>query len=147
MIRLKFSNDMTDSVCHLVKEHMFHYEENWTDAAVRRFIIRVKPECLDDLYDVRMADMYGMYNEAVDIRYSASVKLLCQLKDRISQILAKQNALSLKDLAVNGRDLIAAGIPAGKELGRILNELMNCVIEDPDMNEKNKLLAVAEKIR
>ena len=147
MIRLKFSNDMTDSVCHLVKEHMFHYEENWTDAAVRRFIIRVKPECLDDLYDVRMADLYGMYNEAVDIRYSASVKLLCQLKDRISQILAKQNALSLKDLAVNGRDLIAAGIPAGKELGRILNELMNCVIEDPDMNEKNKLLAVAEKIR
>ncbi len=147
MTRLKFSNEMIDSVCHLVKEHMFHYEESWTDAAVRRFIIRVRSECLDDLYDVRMADMFGMYNQPVDIRYSASIKLLLELKDRIAGIMEKQNALSLKDLAVNGRDLIAAGIPAGKELGRILNELMDCVIEDPSMNEKNKLLAVAEKIR
>ena len=60
--------------------------------------------------------------------------------------MAKQDALSLKDLAVNGRDLIAEGIPAGKELGRILKELLDCVIEDPAMNEKERLLEVAKKI-
>ena len=144
MTRLKFSNEMTDSVCHLVKEHMFHYEESWTDAAVRRFIIRVKAECLDDLFDVRMADMYGMYNQQVDIRYSQSIKLLCELKDRITKILDEENALSLKDLAVNGKDLIQLGIPAGKKLGLILNELLNCVIEDPAMNTKEQLLEVAK---
>ena len=146
MTRLKFSNDMTDSVCHLVKEHMFHYESSWSDAAVRRFIMRVKPEYLEDLYDLRLADMYGMYNEPVDVRYSASVALLLELKDRVENELSKKSALSLKSLAVNGRDLMAIGIPAGKELGRILNELLDCVIEDPQMNEKSRLLEVAKKI-
>lgn len=145
MIRLKFSNDMTDSVCHLVKEHMFHYENSWTDAAVRRFIMRVGPECLEDLYDLRLADMYGMYNEPVDVRYSASVALLLELKDRVNAELKKKTALSLKSLAVNGRDLMNIGIPAGKELGRILNELLDCVVEDPAMNDREKLLETAKK--
>ncbi len=146
MIRLKFSNDMTDSVCHLVKEHMFHYENSWTDAAVRRFIMRVGPECLEDLYDLRLADMYGMYNEPVDVRYSASVALLLELKERVEKELEKKTALSLKSLAVNGRDLMNIGIPAGKELGRILNELLDCVVEDPSMNDREKLLETAKKI-
>jgi hypothetical protein len=125
---------------------MFHYETNWSDAAVRRFIVRVKPECLEDLYDLRLADMYGMYNEKVDVRYSASVALLHELDDRIQKELKKKTALSLKSLAVNGRDLMAAGIPAGKELGRILNELLDCVLEDPEMNERDRLLETAKKI-
>ena len=146
MTQLKFSNEMINNVCHLVKEHMFHYETNWSEAAVRRFIIRVKPECMEDLYDLRMADMYGMYNEPVDIRYSASIQLLLELKERVHSELEKKTTLSLKSLAVNGRDLMAAGIPAGKELGRILNELLECVIEDPEMNDKARLLEVAKRL-
>lgn len=146
MTRLKFSNDMISNVCHLVKEHMFHYESNWSEAAVRRFIIRVKPECMEDLYDLRLADMYGMYNEKVDVRYSESVKLLLELKARVEKELSKKTALSLKSLAVNGRDLMQLGIPAGKELGRILNELLECVIEDPAMNNKERLIETAKKI-
>lgn len=146
MTRLKFSNDMISNVCHLVKEHMFHYESNWSEAAVRRFIIRVKPECMEDLYDLRLADMYGMYNEKVDLRYSESVKLLLELKARVEKELSKKTALSLKSLAVNGRDLMQLGIPAGKELGRILNELLECVIEDPAMNNKERLIETAKKI-
>ena len=146
MTRLKFSNDMISNVCHLVKEHMFHYESNWSEAAVRRFIIRVKPEYMEDLYDLRLADMYGMYNEKVDVRYSESVKLLLELKVRVEKELSKKTALSLKSLAVNGRDLMQLGIPAGKELGRILNELLECVIEDPAMNNKERLIETAKKI-
>lgn len=146
MTRLKFSNDMISNVCHLVKEHMFHYESNWSEAAVRRFIIRVKPECMEDLYDLRLADMYGMYNEKVDVRYSESVKLLLELKARVEKELSKKTALSLKSLAVNGRDLMQLGIPAGKELGRILNELLECVIDDPAMNNKEMLIETAKKI-
>lgn len=146
MTRLKFSNDMISNVCHLVKEHMFHYESNWSEAAVRRFIIRVKPECMEDLYDLRLADMYGMYNEKVDVRYSESVKLLLELKARVEKELSKKTVLSLKSLAVNGRDLMQLGIPAGKELGRILKELLECVIEDPAMNNKERLIETAKKI-
>ena len=137
---------MIDNVCHLVKEHMFHYEENWTAAAVRRFIIRVRPECLEDLYDLRLADMYGMWNESVDIRYSSSVALLLELKERIQKELEKGTALTLKDLAVKGNDLINEGFEKGKKLGLILDQLLNCVIEDPSMNNKETLLNVARKM-
>ena len=146
LTRLKFSNSMIENVCHLVKEHMFHYESNWTKAAVRRFIIRVKPEYLEDLYDVRLADMYGMWNEPVDVRFSASIQLLLELKERIQNELENRTVLSLKDLAVNGNDLINAGFEKGKKLGLILNELLDCVIEDPSMNEKETLLNVAKKL-
>ncbi len=146
LIRLKFPNAVVNDVCHLVKEHMFHYESNWTDGAVRRFLVRVKPECLEDLYDLRLADMYGMYNQKVDLRYSESVKLLMELQDRIKEVMKNQNALSLKDLAVNGKILMENGIPAGKQLGIILNELLNSVLEDPSLNTKEKLLEIALKL-
>ncbi len=146
MTRLKFSNDMINQVTHLVKEHMFHYESNWTSAAVRRFIIRVKPECIEDLYDVRYADMYGMYNIPVEVKYSSSIQLLNELKDRILKEMDKNDVISLKTLAVNGKDLMENGIPAGKQLGVILNELLESVIEDPSQNEKEILLNMAKKI-
>ena len=100
----------------------------------------------EDLYDLRLADMYGMYNEKVDLRYSASITLLLELKDRVKKELEKKTALSLKTLAVNGSDLIKLGIPAGKEMGNILNELLNCVIEDPQMNQKETLLNTAKAL-
>lgn len=146
MIRLKFSNEMIDNVCHLVKEHMFHYEQNWSSSAVRRFIVRVRKENLEDLFDLRLADMYGMWNENVDVRYSDSVKLLLELKDRIKKELEKKSALTLKDLAVNGKDLISIGIPSGKKLGYILNELMNIVLEEPSQNDKDILLKIAKNL-
>ncbi len=144
--RLKFSNEEIADVSHLVKNHMFHYESSWSDAAVRRFIVRVGLEYIDELFDLRVADVYGMHNAEVNLRNSTTTENLLELTDRINAITAKQNALSLKDLAVNGKDLIENGIPAGKKLGLILNELFETVLEDPVMNEKEKLLSLAKKI-
>ncbi len=146
LTRLKFPNVTIKNVCHLIKEHMFNYESSWSSAAVRRFLVRVKPEYLEDLFDLRLADMYGMYNEPVDIRYSQSVALLLEFKERIKAEQQLHSALTLKDLAVNGKDLIAEGIPSGKMLGIILNELLECVLEDPEMNKKETLLKTAKAI-
>ena len=123
---------------------MFNYESNWTVPAVRRFIIRVGQEHLEDLFDLRLADMYGMHNQPIEYKYSAAINLLVELKDRIAVELEKNNALSLKDLAINGNDLIAAGFEKGKKLGLILNHLLDCVIEDPGMNSKEALLNIAK---
>lgn len=146
MTRLKFSNEMINSVTHLVKEHMFHYESNWSDAAIRRFLIRVGADNLEDLYDVRYADMYGMYNIPVNVKYSSAVELLNELDERIKIEIEKNAVISLKTLAVNGKDLMNMGIPAGKQLGIILNELLNAVIEDPAQNQKDLLLNMAKNI-
>lgn len=139
--RLHFSRQTTTYVCHLIAQHMFFYEPNWTDAAVRRFLVRIKyseyEHVLEDLFDLRRGDLFGMN------RITAPAEQLIAFQKRIEAVLEKDNALSLKDIAVNGKDLMAAGIPAGKELGIILNELFETVLDDPAMNTKEKLLPVA----
>ena len=145
LFRLKFSNAQADEVSHLVKNHMFFFEQHWTDAAVRRFIVRVGLDNIDNLFQLRYADIYGMHRVPV-VANSETVRNLNELRDRIDRVEAEKSALSLKDLAVNGKDLIALGIPAGKQIGHILNELFQCVLDDPAMNEREKLLRVAKSI-
>ncbi|MCR5400089.1 MAG: HD domain-containing protein, partial [Treponema sp.] len=65
LFRLKFPNSIIDNVCHLIENHMFFYESNWTDAAVRRFLVRTGYENLNDLFDLRLADVYGMHKKKV----------------------------------------------------------------------------------
>lgn len=143
---LKFSNAEIEHICTLIQNHMFHYESSWSDAAVRRFIVKAGKENIEDLIDLRLADMYGKYNEPVRIHDSAACDLLIEFKERIDSVTSQATALSLKDLAVNGKDLMANGIPAGKSLGFILNELLETVLDSPEMNQKEKLLELARNI-
>ena len=146
MTKLKFSNAEIDYVGHLIENPMFHYESSWSDAAVRRFIVRVGLDSFDDLIDLRLADMYGKYNADVRLHNSAGCANLVELTDRVKALAAQSCALSLKDLKVNGKDLIAEGIPAGKKLGKILNELFQTVLDDPEMNDREKLLKLAKNL-
>jgi len=137
LLRFRYPNAVIDRVCHLVEEHMFSYTENWTDAAVRRFVIRAGEENLSDLFALRRADIYGMAGH--EPRWDT----LLPLHNRIEEVLAHSRALSLKDLAISGNDLISLGIPPGKTIGIILNELLEAVLEDPDLNTKEKLMEIA----
>jgi tRNA nucleotidyltransferase (CCA-adding enzyme) len=138
--RLRFSNARINHVCHLIRHHMFHYTPEWSDAAVRRFIARVGFEYIDELFALRRADQYGMAGKQVD---SA---LLVEFKERIQAVRKANSALSLKDLAIGGKDLIDAGIPSGPVLGTILDQLLETVLDDPSMNRKEKLIAVAKEL-
>ena len=102
-------------------------------------------ENIDDLFALRLGDVYGMHRIPMD-PLSPSWKLLLELKERIARITEENNALSLHDLAVSGNDLMNAGIPKGKVLGFILKELLECVIDSPAMNNREKLLALAVNI-
>lgn len=146
LIRLKFPSATVNYVTHLVKQHMFHYESSWTNAAVRRFLIRVKDECLEDLFDLRLADVYGMHNKEIQFKNSETIKNLVELQKRIDAVKESNAALSLKDLAVTGKDLIANGIEPGKKLGVILNNLFETVVDDPGENTKEKLLEIAKNL-
>lgn len=145
MTALKFPNETIKNVVHLVQEHMFYYEHSWSDAAVRRFIIRVKPENIENLFSLRLADIYGMHRTPLK-EGSPAWNILLEFRKRIESVLEKKSALGIKDLAVNGRDLMQEGIPSGKAMGMILNELFETVTESPTMNEKEKLLALAKNI-
>ena len=139
-LRFRYPNAVMERVCHLIEEHMFHYEENWTDAAVRRFVIRAEAQNLPDLYALRRADFYGLAGKAPPRDF------LLPLAKRIEHCLAQSQALSLRDLAVSGKDLAAMGIPPGKRMGIILKELLDAVIDDPSLNTGEKLLEIAVKL-
>jgi poly(A) polymerase/tRNA nucleotidyltransferase (CCA-adding enzyme) len=140
MTRLRYPQKTCKMVDHLVKQHMFHYEPQWTDAAVRRFIVRVGPENIENLFILRRADSHAITGIAPDPR------LLAEFSDRIQKVLDADHAFSLKDLAVNGKDLLAQGIPAGPETGHILQELFETVLDDPALNSRNRLLEIALEI-
>ena len=142
--KLKFSNAQCEYVCHLIENHMFKYTPDWSDSAVRRFLVKTGLEYVDDLFDLRLADMYGKYNEPVRLHDSAACKELIEFRERIRKIEQQKNALSVKDLAINGKDLIQNGFEPGKKLGFILNHLLDCVIEDPKMNTREKLLKITK---
>ncbi|GBU27429.1 hypothetical protein R84B8_00959 [Treponema sp. R8-4-B8] len=138
--RLCYSNEVIDSVCHLVKEHMFHYTEDWSDAAVRRFIARAGECTLEDLYLLRRADSFALAGKETEPMN------LTELANRVKKVLAQEHAFTLKDLAVSGNDLMTIGIESGKTMGIILKELLETVLDDPAQNTKEKLLEIAGKM-
>lgn len=140
MGRLRYPTAIIKSTTHLVATHMFHYEDSWTDAAVRRFLVRVGVENLDDVFALRRADTWATSG----IEPSPAAQL--PFRDRIEAILAESRALTLKDLAVGGNDLAALGIPKGPRMGAILGELLETVLDDPGMNDRNALLEVARRL-
>jgi len=138
--RLRYSNAVIDKVCHLIKEHMFLYTEDWSDAAVRRFIARVGESNLNEIYNLRSSDTFGQ--RAIEPNY----RMISQLVERVDKTLKSGRSFTIKDLTANGNDLMNIGIPGGKTLGIILKELLETVLDDPEQNTKEKLLEIAEKI-
>jgi tRNA nucleotidyltransferase (CCA-adding enzyme) len=134
MRRLKFSNDHISYVKDLIRNHMFNYTDDWSDAAVRRFIKRVGLKYIKDLFTLRMADIEAMGKKP----YKGYPK---ELERRINKIILKQNALHIKDLKVTGNDVMRTlGIPASPMVGKVLSNLLDKVIDDPKLNNKEILI-------
>ncbi|MFW6231993.1 MAG: HD domain-containing protein, partial [Spirochaetota bacterium] len=137
--RLKFPNRTIAAVAHLVRHHMFNYTPEWSDAAVRRFIARVGKDAVADLIALRAADGTAVTGEEVDTRP------LGRFAERVRGEMESQRALTVRDLAVGGHDLMDAGIPRGPLLGVVLETLLEAVIEDPAQNTRERLIEIAKR--
>jgi len=139
--RLRAPRSIHDRVVALVQQHMFSYEANWSDAAVRRFIGKIDGiglGALDELLALRAADNSGS-------GLPASAGRLDELRARIDAQLVAEVALDRSGLAIDGQDLIAElGLGEGPLLGRILEELLDRVIVDPSLNDRPTLLLLAQ---
>ncbi|MBN1685950.1 MAG: HD domain-containing protein, partial [Spirochaetales bacterium] len=135
--RLKYPRATETTVTHLISNHMFAYSPEWTDAAVRRFVRRVGKPHLESLFALRIADGYGMRRTPVPGRE------IDDLQRRINSILRKEDAITVRDLAVNGNDLAGAGIPKGPQMGLVLDFLLETVLDDPAQNERHALIGLA----
>lgn len=130
--RLKYDNKTIEIVKILVKEHMSKYDKI-TPRVIKRLINRVGVDNVDRLFELQTADILGSKGPH---DFSGIEKA----RELYSRIINENQPLSVKDLDITGYDLIQIGIPKGKEIGRILNELLDKVLEHPELNKKELLL-------
>ncbi|MGV7929545.1 MAG: CCA tRNA nucleotidyltransferase [Spirochaetota bacterium] len=141
MKRLKFSNEEIERVTNLVLNHMFHYTDEWTDGAVRRFMRKVGVENLKDILEIRMADRRG--NGMRD----GVPQPIRELLKRIDRVIEAENAITVRDLDIDGYVLMdELGMKPGPIIGHVLNELLEMVLDSPEMNTRETLLARARGI-
>ena len=132
--RLKFDNETIRIVSRLIGFHDYRFPAE--RRSVRRAVWKVGEDLFPMLLQVKEADTMAqsLYEREEKLEWIAKVEKLYR------EILKDRECLSLKDLAVTGRDLIRAGCAPGPELGRILNEMLQDVLEHPEHNNKEYLL-------
>lgn len=140
--RLRFSNEERIRVTHLVRHHLVCYEPSWSDAAVRRWIRRIGRERLEDMYALNEADLRGKDREG-----EADLVNLADLKVRVAEIFAKGEAITARDLAIGGKELMERlGMRPGPKMGILLDRLLEDVLEEPSRNTPDALLARAAEL-
>lgn len=159
--RLKFSNSEIKRITNLIRWHMFYYpsadwrkenqiKENnnstekterkkafkhgWTDSAIRRFIKKVGgEEQIEDLIKLRIADASANEKSTFD------PKEIQALEKRISEVREKDMVLKVSDLNITGNDLMNLGVNHGPKIGKILNNLLEMVLDEPNLNSYKEL--------
>ncbi len=138
--RLKVSKEEYILITHLVKYHDVQIQP--TEKAVSRALNKHGPEMLKMLLQLKRADNKGQNTKDFDRTEEYN-----RLEKIIDDLLEKQRCFSLKQLAINGDDLTAIGIPPSKNTGRILNTLLEMVINGEIENDYNVLLQIALLLR
>lgn len=136
MKRLKYSNAEIDFVMLLVRQHMFYYQDEWTDGAVRRFMKSVGVDNIKPLLKLREADRIGS-GKRKDKESSAIPKLV----SRIDKIIEEENAITVRDLKINGDEIMKEfNLKPSPLIGKILNYLLDLILDDPLLNEYDQLI-------
>lgn len=134
--RLKFDNDTISKVCRLIR---WHDDRPAPDmCSVRRAVNRIGEDIFPLYLEVQRADMLAQST----YKREEKAARLEGVNECYRKILEEGQCVSLKSMAVKGRDLIAAGYAPGPELGEILDRLLEHVLEHPEDNEKDRLLAL-----
>ena len=142
LTRLRFSNEEREKITALVRHHLLCYDSSWSDSAVRRWLKRVTPELAPELYLLASADVRGKGKDA-----SADLAQIEALKAHAERLIAEGAALSLRDLKIDGRTLMQTfDRRPGPWLGELLRTLLDEVVENPSLNERERLLERAREL-
>ena len=114
-----------------------------TPRSGRLSIMRIGVENMEALFAVKRADTLAqsMYERQKKLAY------IDAYEETYRKIIKEGQCVQKKDLAINGRDLIAQGMHTGKEMGEVLQSLYERVLDDPQLNKKETLLALALQLQ
>lgn len=140
--RLKLSNEQTERVVFIVEHHMELHQLSLecSNATLRRFANRIGAERLPDLFAMAKADMKGM---STDTQRADKTEAL---RARVDLALKEATAFRIKDLAVNGEDVMSVcNLQPGQAVGERLQKLFTRVIEQPELNTRETLLRLLKE--
>jgi putative nucleotidyltransferase with HDIG domain len=143
MERLRFGNDTIDRVAHLIANHMrdLDYRQGWSDGAVRRLIRSIGAENMVFFLSFRRADLLG--HGVLDKKMA----LFTELEERIGRLLESPFPKRAPDLAIDGHKVMEfLHLGPGPEVGRILDLLMEKVIDEPELNTEETLLSLLQSM-
>lgn len=135
MRNMRYSEDRIKRATHIVQHHMFPAFDN--ERGARKFLNRVGDEHADDLIRLRWADQGGKSEYPTDASLSTDTQ-----QTLVNGAREAQAPTQLSQLAINGRDLIAAGMKPGPDMGTTLERLVQQVVENPELNTKEGLLGL-----
>jgi tRNA nucleotidyltransferase (CCA-adding enzyme) len=134
---MKWPTARRQRITELIRHHMF--PAFGTTKGARKFLNRVGDHA-DDLLVLRHADMYGKGTDD----FQDTKTPVDQMRGLVDDVRSAGTATALSGLAINGRDLIAAGVPQGPQIGQVLNYLMEQVVENPELNSREALLGLVQ---
>lgn len=132
---LKYDNETKSKVLTLIQYHDCTLK---TKISIKRMLNRIGEDLLRDLIKVQRADVLSQN----PIYAKERLDNLIEVESSLSSILAQNECFNLKDLKINGGDLINLGFNKGKEIGETLNYLLELVIKTPELNERGKLITI-----
>ena len=138
--RWKLDNDTVYRVCRLIKHHDMGKGKGCTPTLTRK-AVSVMEDDFPRLLEVMRADVLAQS----DFQREFKLENIKNYAAEYERILKEGECCSLKELAVGGRDLIAAGMTPGPAMGEILGKLLDRVLEDPSLNDRDKLLSIAKE--
>lgn len=136
--RLRFSKRFTQQVAQLVRYQDIPVFED--PKTLKKWLVKLGKELFEKLLRVKRADLLA--RSPVDYE---QVALVDELDAQMNRLLEQGFCLSVQDLNINGKDLIALGLPAGRAVGSMLERLFNAVLDEKTVNEKNALIKTAEE--
>ena len=143
--RLKFDNQTLKQVTTLVRWHdrRFASFEEVNKKTIRRWVSQLTPELFARLMVIQRADI----DAQSDYHKEQKEQVLNETKRLFEEIIEEKNCLSIKELKINGKDLMNMGVPQGKEIGEILSWLLDQVLEQPELNERETLTELVREKR
>lgn len=132
-----YSNYIKDNVVLLINAHMCCLN-TYTKKSIRKLLRKLGEENVIRLFDLQTADIMSTVNKNLENIENG--------KRILNEVISEKNPIFIKDMKINGKDLISLGYPEGKEIGLILRKLNEKVLENPELNEYSVLLKLAEDL-
>lgn len=138
--RLRFDKKSISKICKLILYHDLQVNE--TEKSVKKAITKIGESMFEDWLKIRRADILAQNPIYMENRLVSLNKIYSIYK----KIIKEKQCLTIKNLAINGDDIIKTGISEGKQIGSILSQLLDIVIENPQLNNKDTLFKYIEKL-